>query len=206
MLTDPALILFISALSGAVGALLLRSLFKLTGKLLSERLPVAVYRCAVHDTGPGGLHHGWGGAEMDEVASGGDAWAHGANQVSVFKREHTIFGPYTNDFGRPGYYKVTFRLRGRRNFPKTDAVVAVLDVVRAPFAYEKDLILIGQRVIRAREMKNSYRAFNIYCYYSGVGIYEYRCCVKADKFNISENSVLFDTIKVYRHFPIWDIL
>lgn len=195
----------ILVIGGAMGALVLRSAAKLAVKLRAERKPVAEYHCSDENVGPGGLSHGWGKKISDRSASNGSAWSSGENQVGPLRREHTIYGPYTNDFGKPGYYKVTFRVRCLTDLSPSNDSIVVLDVVRAPFSLEKGMVLIGQRVIRARELKRVYKYFNVYCYYAGGGIYEYRSSVNAKELLKTANSVLFDTIKVYRHFPTWDI-
>jgi hypothetical protein len=194
-------------ISGALGTLLFRTGAKITVKVHADTRPLAEYYCSDENAspGPGRLSQGWGKKVPDRKASNGYAWAHGNNQVGSSPREHTIYGPYTNDFGKPGFYKVTFRLRCLEDLPPSKDVVVVLDVVRAPFSDEVGMALMGQRVIRARDLKKAYKRFNVYCHYTGGGIYEYRSSVIAKNLLKNENAVLFDTIKVYRHFPLWDV-
>jgi len=204
MLTFQDLLLVIS---GALGTLLLRTGAKITVKVHADTRPLAEYHCSDENArpGPGRLSQGCGMKVSDRKASNGYAWAHGSNQVGSSPREHTIYGPYTNDFGKPGYYKVTFRVRCCEDLPISNEPIVVLDVVRAPFSDEVGMALMGQRVIRARELTKVYKRFNVYCHYTGGGIYEYRCSVIATDHFKTTNTVLFDTIKIYRHFPLWDV-
>lgn len=194
-------------ISGAVGTLLLRSGAKLAVKLDADTRPLKKYYCSDKNVvpNPGRLSQGRGDKVSDRAASKRYAWAHGSNQVGPSPREHTIYGPYTNDFGNPGFYKVSFRLRCLKDLPSSDDPIVVLDVVRSPFSEEHGMALLGQRVISARELKMEYKRFNVYCHYVGGGIYEYRCSVVSNNLLKDGNTVLFDTIKVYRHFRIWDV-
>jgi hypothetical protein len=193
--------------SGALGALLLRTGAKIAVKVHADTRSLAEYYCSDENAnpGPGVLSQGWGKKVSDPKASNRYAWAHGNNQVGSWPREHTIYGPYTNDFGKPGFYKVTFRVRCLEDLPPSKHAIVVLDVVRAPFSDEVGMALMGQRVIRAKDLKKTYKRFNVYCHYTGGGIYEYRCSVIGKDLLKPENTVLFDTIKIYRDFPLGDV-
>ena len=204
--------ILVSVISGALGVSILRSGIRLVRKLQAERKPLAEYDCGDENTDPGCLRKSWGKRFPDESASNNQAWAYSNDRIEP-RREHTIYGPYTNDFGKPGSYKVTFRIRCLSNFdfsskgpPLPHDTVIVLDVVRTPFAKEQSMIILGQRIVRAQELKATYKNFNINCHYAGDGIYEYRCSVIRDKLPKSENTFLFDSIKVYRQLPAWEIL
>jgi len=201
----PAFPLLISALGGAVGALLIRSLLKLMGKVWANSIPIATYYCGLEQQNqPGVICHGWGLSVPDANALKKCAWQYSTKQVTPDKREHIIFGPYANDFGRPGYYKVTFRISAS-GLPKTEDPVAVLDVIQAPFAFQRDYTLLGQRIVRANHLTPSYKSFAILCHAAGTGVYEYRCSIP-HPWTCDRGSIRFDTIRVYRHVPIWDLL
>lgn len=204
--------LVISALCGALGALLLRSTLKVALALRARSTPLAVYDCAVSGTKPGEFGHCYGHEVGDEASTNGKAWEHDWHKVPATPPrqaigEHTIYGPYINDFGRPGFFRVSFRIQGK-GLPKTDEPVISLDVVQAAFGTERVLRLIGQRVIRARELSDSYQYFDIVCYASGTDIYEYRCAVlpDADATRKGTCTIRFDCIKIYAHPPIWESL
>lgn len=198
--------ILVSVISGALGVEILRSGIKLVRKLRAERKPLIVYDCGDKNTDPGYLRKSWGKRFPDEKASNNQAWAYSNDRIQPL-REHTIYGPYTNDFGKLGSYKVTFRIRCQNHFdfsntpPSPHDTVIVLDVVKTPFAEEKTMMLMGQRNIQAQELKTTYKDFNVYCNYAGGGIYEYRCSVIRDKLPKTDNTFLFDSIEVYRQLP-----
>lgn len=205
---SPALIA--SALGGAVAALFFRSLLRLAGKIWAERSPVAQYGCA--DTSAirphiftGLLLHGKGRSVDDPRALKRRAWEHSSDNAEG-DGEHTVYGPYVNDFGKPGFYRVSFLVYGS-GFSDEDLPVVILDVIQRPFFMRDDtLIVLGQRVIRARELKSEYTSFDVYCYAAGSGTHEYRCLVIAEYFNPERHTLRFDTIQVHRHIPAWEIM
>jgi hypothetical protein len=208
METSSALV--ITALGGALGALILRSTLKLMGALIARRTKLAVYDCATSEPSkPGNLRHTWGCQVPDSSCRNGKAWEYNSTRIErIGERvtgEHTIYGPYLNDFGRPGFYRVRFRILGK-DIPKTDDVVIALDVVQARFGTEQVLRLLGQRVIRARALSGSYQSFDIICYASGTGVYEYRCTVFPEAVAPTKCTIRFDTVTVYSHPPIWEAL
>jgi hypothetical protein len=204
--------LLISALGGAVGALILRSIFKVVGALRARLTPRAIHLCATSGSKPGEFDHCWGREVADNTSTTGRVWEHNWNSISphpphVPIGDHTIYGPYINDFGKPGSYRISFRLRGM-NFPKTDEPVLALDVVQSPFGTERVLRLLGQRIIKAKELSGPYQYFDIVCYASGTDVYEYRCAVLrgTDTLTSSERTIRFDCVKVYSHPSIVDII
>ena len=151
--------LIVAAFSGAVGALLLRSILRLISKLRAGRIPLVVYDCALDESdNPGIIRHGWGKRVLDRGATDNNAWEHNWTTQIRQNKEHTIFGPYTNDFGMPGFFKIAFRVFGS-GFSQTNDPVVALDVVQAPFGGTTEYILIGQRIIIAKELNISYRDF-----------------------------------------------
>jgi len=194
----------IPALAGAVGALALRSLLKLAGKQWASIVPVAKYLCAKDSVKPGYFRHGWGELAIDNDIEGKRIWSY--TPIQIQHREHTLFGPYVNDFGRPGFFRVRFRLSGHGFDKGSDEPVVVLDVIQAPFDLKRDHVVIGQRVIRSSELSRKYKDFDILCYTSGTGVYEYRASVVRDGFSEAHNKIYFDNVRVYRHFPLWDVL
>ena len=202
-MTAEATRLVISALGGAVGALLLRSIIKLIGASWARWSPLAVHDCTNPSTGPGDIHHGWGHRVDDPNAANKQAWEHTTQQL-VPGREHTIYGPYVNDFGRPGFYRVRFRIYGS-GFQRTNKAVVMLDVIQSRFGTHRDLQIIGQRTIREKDLAARYQKFDVYCYAPGTSVYEYRCSVVSSAFNSAKHTLRFDTVKVYLHIPLWEV-
>lgn len=201
--------LLISALGGAVAALFLRALLRFTTKLLAERNPLAVYGCADSPRRRPGIlvgiiSHGKGQRVDDECAMNGRAWEH-TREPAEADRMHTIYGPYVNDFGKPGFYRVSFRIYGE-GFLADESPVVILDVIQRPvFMTDENLVLLGQRIVRAKELTGKYRRFDVYCYVAGSGTHEYRCLVIPEAFDRNNHILRFDVIQVYRHVPSWDI-
>src|SRR6266478_4176838 len=132
--------LIISALGGGVGALILRSSIKGIGALGARWRPIASYACSDTGTGPGDIRHGFGTRVDDTNANNAQAWEHTTTTLGT-AREHTIYGPYLNDFGRAGSYRVRFMIYGS-GFPPTNDPVIALDVVQSPFATQRDMTII----------------------------------------------------------------
>lgn len=210
MASPEASSLVITALGGALGALVLRSAVKLLGALFARRTPIAVYECASPERlVPGDLRHSWGHEVADSATKGGKAWEYNSTSINrpgeQVTGEHTIFGPYLNDFGKPGFYRVSYRICGK-GFPKTEEPVISLDVVQARFGTDQVLRLLGQRVIRAKELSGEYQDFDIVCHAPGTGVYEYRCAIIPKGVTLDKRAIRFDRIKVYSHPPIWEAL
>lgn len=170
---------------------------------------MAIYDCAVLEpTKIGELRHTWGCREPDNSSTNGYAWEYSSVRIDRggehITGEHTIYGPYLNDFGKPGFYRVRFRIRGI-DVPKSNNPVISLDAVQARFGTDQTLRLLGQRIIRAHELSDSYQNFDIVCHAPGTGVYEYRCSVFYDAIANSDCKIRFDCIKVYSHPSIWDI-
>jgi hypothetical protein len=209
-MTPEASSLVITALGGALGALVLRSAIKLSGAVLARRRPLAIYECAnVEESGLGNLRHDWGREVADSASKSGKAWEYDSRFIERHNRhvtrEHTIFGPYLNDFGKPGFYRVCFRICGK-GFTNTDEPVIALDVVQARFGTDRTLRLLGQKIVRAKELSGKYQRFNIICHAPGTGVYEYRCAVVPKGVILENRSIRFDRISVYSHPQIWDAL
>jgi hypothetical protein len=197
--------LFLAALAGAVGALVLRTLLKVVSNYASSVRPLATYECAEigSEQDPMKLWHAFGERVVDDKADRGVAWAH--NPTKIGKGDHTVFGPYTNDLGRPGYLRATFRMSGA-GFGKGDEPVVVLDVVQVPYDLQDARVILKQHVVRARDLRPTYRTFEIICYTSGVGVHEYRARVIEKAFNTRLHRVHLDNVRVYRHFPFWELI
>jgi hypothetical protein len=201
--------ILVSALGGAVAALFLRAFFKFISKLLVELKPLAAYGCADSPSKRPGIligivSHGKGRKVDDKRAINKRAWEHSLDPAEA-NRMHTIYGPYVNDFGKPGFYKVRFRIYGE-GFSDDESPVVILDVIQRPvFMKDDDLVLLGQRVVRAKDLSPKYKGFDVYCYVAGSGTYEYRCLVIAESFEPDKHRLRFDVIRVYNHVPGWDI-
>ena len=202
--------LLASAFGGALGALVLRSTLKVAGAVRARLTPLAVHQCAASRKGPGEFHQCYGKETKDKCSTTENVWVHNGIKIAsqpphMSTEEHTIYGPYVNDFGKPGFYRVSFRLRGKA-FPKDDKnkTILTLDVVQSSFGTEHVLRLLGQRIITAKELSGSYQYFDIVCYASGTDVYEYRCTVSSD---IRDHAIIFfDCVKVYSHPSILDII
>src|SRR2546425_724495 len=114
-MTGEASALIITALGGALGALVLRSSARLLGAWLTRRTPIAIYQCAnTEKLALGNLRHSWGHEVPDSATKGGKAWEYDSKPIQRpgerVTGEHTIFGPYVNDFGKPGFYRVRYRI------------------------------------------------------------------------------------------------
>lgn len=197
--------LLAAALGGALGALVLRSLLKLVSNYASSVRPLATYHCGEigSEEHPVRLWHAFGERVSDDRTEHGVSWAHTPTRCG--KGDHTVFGPYTNDLGRPGYLRAVFRISAN-GLGKSDEPVIVLDVVQVPYDLQEARVILRQRVLRARDLKPQYQAFDIVCYTSGVGVHEYRCRVLARTFNPALHDIRFDDVRVYRHFPFWELI
>jgi len=210
MANTQLLSLLISAFGGAVSALVLRSLLKLIGIIYFRFKPLAIYNCAnAEPSKPGELRHTWGQRVSDTKSSSKYAWAYSPNRIErpgeIITGEHTIYGPYVNDFGKPGFYRIRFRIRAI-DLPETDESIISLDVVQARFGTESVLRLLGQKILKARDLSESYRYFDIVCFAEGTGVYEYRCAVFGEADSIKGKKILFDNIKIFSHPSLWEIL
>lgn len=197
------------AFGGALGALVLRSLLKAAAYFWFWFVPIADYDCGTDEAGPGMLRHGRGARVKDANARYGYAWQYD-KQHSTGAREHAIFGPYVNDFGRPGHYRVRFRLTAR-GIVGVNRPVVFLDITRSPFGTKRDLVIIGQRILRAKDLRaaarGKYKNFDLYCYSEGHSVYEYRCSVVPSAVEGDEERfVRFDSVHVYRHFSLFEAL
>ena len=189
---------------------MLRACAKVLGAWLARRTPLAIYQCATTEqVGIGGLRHSWGNEVADSATKGGKAWEYDAQPLDRHGErvtgEHTIFGPYVNDFGKPGFYRVRYRICGK-GFQNTDEPILSLDVVQARFGTDQTLRLLGQRIVRAKEFSGKYQNFDIVCHVPGTGVYEYRCAVLPKGVILSDRSIRFDQISVYSHPQIWEAL
>lgn len=198
--------LLVSVLAGAVGALVLRSVVKFCVNRWLSRRPVAEYDCGedAADEDPAALRHGWGRRVVDTRASNAVAWEYSGDRPRGRNREHTIYGPYTNDFGCPGYFRVRYRIAGT-GFEAGNRVAVVVDVLHAPFDLQRNHMVLGQRVIHERDLKPLYMGFDVVCYTSGTGVFEYRVRVVESAFDSARHQLRFDNIRIYPYFPIWEV-
>ena len=190
----------VPALLGALGALVARVLLKMASSIR----PLATYYCSDigSDKDRGKPWHSFGERVRDEEAEHGVAWAHTPEQIGT--KVHTLFGPYMNDVGRPGYIRVVFRISGA-GLSDSDEPAIILDVVQVPFDLQPAQVILKEKTIKSRELKTRYRKFRVDCYSSGVGAHEYRAQVVGKAFD-TNLQVRFDTIRVYKHFPLSEIV
>lgn len=203
-------------IAGAVGALivwLLGWLRRLGAKLLARFWPVAEYRCDEDRGLPGRLKHSWGQSVDDSCAEKDRAWEHTAKHVGGPEGNATIYGPYTNDFAKPGYYKVVFGVYGS-GFDGSEEPVVLLQVTQTLVTYDSGRqetvnwfqMPIGQRIVKAKELKPEYKKFDVLCYASGPNTYEYRAFVYPMFHDSKKHTVRFDTIRVCRFVPGMELL
>jgi hypothetical protein len=195
----------LAAIAGAAVALGFRSVVKLAGNYWSSRQPIGEYHCA-DDSGeqPIGLRHGRGGQVADDLAENGAAWAHTTTPTSN-NNVHTVYGPYTNDLRSPGYIRVRFRISGV-SFDASEKPVVLLDVNQILSDSPVGHLTLGHTIIPAKDLKRPYKWFDVICYTSGGGVYEYRARVMSDAFISTRHHIHFDVIRVYRWFPWWELI
>jgi hypothetical protein len=201
---------FVSALGGAVAALCLRGAIRLLGNVWSRFRPLATYSCAGAAVPQradltGILLHGRGKRVVDRRALHGIAWAHTPDATSA-GHPHTVFGPYVNDFPRPGFYIVRFRVYGEGYARGDNTPVVILDVLQRPeFLNDERLVVLGQHVVTAEALsRGRYGWFEVYCYASASGNHEYRCLVIPEA--VKEHHTLrFDTISVHSYVPLREV-
>ncbi len=185
-------------------------MLKLIGIIYFRFTPISEYYCSEGEPiRPGQLRHTWGFRVTDIYSASKYAWQYSKNKIErpgeTITGEHTIYGPYINDFGKPGYYRIQFRLRAI-GIPKDNEPIISLDVVQARFGTEAVLRLLGQKIIKGKELSEQYKKYNIICFASGTGVYEYRCAVMGIVNTIENSKILFESIKVYSHPSVWEIL
>lgn len=201
-----------TALGGAVAALFLRSFFRLVRKIWIGCVPFATYDCGEPTEGPGFLKRGPGKRVTDPSASHDQAWEY---QAQPNKPPHSIYGPYHNDLGKPGFYKVRFRISGTHFEPTSDPVIS-LDVIQIGFSRQDDRIKIGQRFVRSKQLRpnlikrhlrfmSRYKSFDLILYAAGHGKYEYRAKVLEPYHSSRDYQIRFDSVRVYRHLPGWEL-
>jgi hypothetical protein len=207
-----------SAFAGAVGALGLRTLVKLGGRALASRFPLAVYGCVPDGDAPGLFQHGWGEEVEDERTRSKATWLYTLKPIPRREgkhHEHTLFGPYVNNFGRPGYFEIRFRVAAE-DLDNSDHPIVVLDVIQAPFDLERNHLVLGQKVIRCAELAKEYRIFGVAFYAAGSGVYEYRATVLEREFRLqmhqnkqnkgTEPKIRFDEVTVHSKIPLWELI
>jgi hypothetical protein len=84
--------------------------------------------------------------------------------------------------------------------------VAIVDVLHAPFDLQRNHFVLGQRTIRARELRSTYEDFNVICHTSGMGVFEYRARVVRHAITPGREHIRFDTVKVFPHFLWWEVV
>ena len=202
-----------SAVIGGVTALGVRAGLKYFATLWSARRELREYSSGYESRRgePGALQHGWGGAACD-VRTRHVVWAHSHVRHEHFSGDgtlrlvqHTIFGPYTNDFGRPGVFRITFRFCAR-GFARDDRRVMTFDVQQSAYGNRDEYYLLTQKVMRASDLTGDFQAVELECYTTGMGVFEYRASVEPEIFDALRHEILFDTVRVHRVFPVQDIL
>jgi hypothetical protein len=192
------------AVVGGCVALLLRASLKFALTARATRKKRRSYQCAVPSVPgePAAIQHGWGSAACD-LKSKREVWAYNGVQHVLDHEgqdrrfEHTLFGPYTNDFGRPGYFRVRFRIRGG-GFGGGHRPLIFLDVQQAPYGRTNDYFLLAQSVVTPKMLTGQFQTFDVECFSSGTGVFEYRARVVAGEFRPLEHEIVFDSITVQR--------
>lgn len=154
------------------------------------------------------LSHSWGKAVPDDMAKSRQAWQHTGTHMGDPSGNCTLYGPYKNDFGKPGHYRVAFRVYGH-GFGESDEPALLLEVTQTLVAYDPSSgktinyfqMPIGQIVVRSRDLKPKYQDFSVTCYASGANIYEYRAFVYPKYRASQSHTIRFDTVRVCRFVP-----
>lgn len=153
----------------------------------------------------GFLSHSWGEPfkETNKMV-----WKH--TNVTLDDGASTIYGPYTNPFGKKGHYRICFVIKAE-GYNK-EAEICLIEVVKNILSYDnekKELKHSGQspliqRILKGKNFKkrmlkgiSKWTKFNLYIYHDGTpGTYEFRVLVKEFDFN-ENNNLYFDYVKVY---------
>lgn len=201
--------LIISALLGALGVFVLRLVIRGVHSLNVRRKPVAEFPCYYDqkvfiENKNGKLSHSLGYACEDKDSKYGTVWRHSGDRSD--DGCSTIYGPYVNVFGVPGYYIVRFRMKAEGY--KKNEQICWLQVVQNLVAYDSqikkpvhyDQASLCDRNVTGKDFKKSkYKNIDLKLYYNGVGAtYEFRAFVQ--NFNTGKK-VLFDYISVYKYVP-----
>ena len=199
--------IFAAALFGAVAAIFVRVGIRLVQFIwLRYCVRWTNYDCSLSIHREGILHHAMGESVSDNKASNRNAWRYPANQdvlTGQVKEGGVIHGPYTNDFGKPGYYKARFEVRSRglnkanRTLPMLQLEVVDSRPELAGANWITRTTEVGQRLLteatlfRAKE----YRKYDITFYSNGNGRYEYRAAI-LEKSWLAGKEIYFDRIRV----------
>ncbi|GEM_PF-3952211 len=206
---------WIFAFLGAVGALLLRSLLKLFYIWKFGRSLIHQYDCYESGTIKGKLRHSFGHevSDADANAASKKAWEWSDIKVKDSEGDCTIYGPYVNDFGKPGNYKVIFRIKGN-NIANDAEICLRLDVMMNESVFDpvraqqfRGQTTIVERSVMRREIFShidKYKEYELEFYIPGHGEYEYRCTVVKDA--IEGATLRFDTVQVRKNMPFNEAL
>ena len=199
------------ALLGAMVLVVIKFLIYLRNLIISRFRPIAKYYCFTASEEPGIMQHKCGHRGNAEDTDEGKAWILDSNDIP---HPTVLYGPYVNDFGRPGDYQVAFRIKGE-NFEGDNAEILRIEVAEVKEIYDEEIgktvnytqIPIGQTTIRRRDIKSGkWRNYCVNCYSSGAGKYEYRAYIYKGNFNPSIHRLSFEKIVVRRKVPPFTIL
>jgi|ERR1035441_2458334 hypothetical protein len=213
----------VGLIGGAVAATLIRIISKLIAKIWYSKMAVAVYlpsdfvnvatdgrisvqQCKLVDDDNAG-------SKKCQLFEGDEA-------ATTFGEGHIIYGPYSNDFGRSGHYRVSFYIRAT-GFESSETVVLRLEVAEGTRHYQVDWnsphlpvksayvgqVIVGRKIIRSKDLKVRlnqqqqpiYRRYDVIVHSSGAGIFEYRC--KVENFDPQKQSLRFERITVHQFLP-----
>jgi hypothetical protein len=198
-----------------MAALAFGTLLKIVIAWIVSRKCIQSYDCTVDgdEHEPAKLRHGFGlrvdpsskkisepyRIEPTPVSPDGKAaWLYSFDRPRGRNRQHTLYGPYTNDFGYPRFARVVFRIAGE-GFSDSDDPVIVLDVLRAPFGGEREHTMLGQKIVHTTTLRSRYKDFEIVCQVPGPGVYEYRATV-IRTVDPDKELIFFKSIRVYPAF------
>ena len=197
--------------------MLLSVILKLLAGWIASRVPIETYDCSVDgaDDEPAKMRHGFGFRadpnsppmshpyRVDAQPAPPDrkpAWVFSQDRPRGRNREHTLYGPYTNDFGYPRLVRVSFLIAGTA-FTKSPDPLIVLDVLRAPFGGEKEHTMLGQKIVRGGDLRKRYRSFDVTCDVPGPGVYEYRATInQRPPLDPARQHIFFKSVRIYRGF------
>lgn len=209
----PQIILII--LTSALGVFAIRIIVKLIYKGVCSLCRINEYDCSEDGIRPGLIQHSLGRGGTHKDAKNGRVWIHNSTHNPTQKTPGiaSIYGPYTNDFSLPGFYKIQFRILGL-GFEPDNKEICLLEAVQCQLTWDSQKnttmnfaqIPLGQRIIRGKDLKSkNFQGFDVIIYSNGTGIHEYRATVYPNNFDEKRNTLLFDTIQIHRYLPIYEL-
>jgi len=182
------------------------------------RKPIRTYKCAEENpTGFefGFMKHSYGESTTDVKSNSTVVWKHTIDRIDG--GACTLYGPYSADFGEPGKYTITFRIKvcGVDEF---DLDLLHIEVARCHFQMvtrngNPNFEHTHQSPIKRSsfsgkdlfKMNGEYRDFELDCYIPSDGIFEYRAWI-TNVFDPEKHTFYFDEVRVCRSHKFIEII